>query len=911
MASKQQQKDVAVPLVTVDPNGKFIINKEAMDILQGVKNGVSVISIVGLYRSGKSYVMNRLLGRQSGFAVGPTVNPCTKGIYLWGKPIQEGGMTHILIDTEGIGSVQESQTHDAKIFSLAILLSSYFIYNSMGVIDEGALDKLSLVTNLTKMIQVSNDNNKQASKLADYFPSFLWLLRDFMLQLEDEQGNPISSKQYLENALAKRSKDASKNEIRDTITSCFPQRDCFALVRPLTDERALRAIDQVPYEQLRPEFKAQMDALKVKIFKEASVKSINGKPLNGEALCMMIQHYVDALNSNKVPTINSAWSSVCLANNTKLVQAAHQVYKEIYGSCKTLPIQAEELEKLHDTFFTKAKKLFREHVIGDESSSFLAELEEKIQTEYRSILNNNKNASITFCKNLLEELFDPIQKNAASLTYPSVGDFSMAVSAMWKQYQSKAKGPGAAEVAAEFQNVRIPPVMNAFSEQLNQRLKAKYEAELQQLKSKVHEGELKALQLEKKHTEEAAKKDLRIQQLDSACQQQSAQLKQHEATITSQLQQMKQHEQAFNNVNSQLNQAKLAAETNALTAKHAQEQHNQANALLKEAKDANSKLQQEIASLRTQMETSVKTMKNETAGKEAQLLHLQQTIAQKDNEIKNLSSQLQNQTQQAKTSSQKAEEEKQALQKQREELNKVTSQFREVSAALEAEKSAAVQSKKQAEKLEQQVQQLTKELTTARQQHDTDAKRQETMRSQIDLEVKTVREQLNQELQRKDLLAQQLKQKDQKVAELEQEVVRVKSQLNEANTRLAAPAPSIASKTSGSDTEMQDAEIESNNNNQDEEESDEEPELKNKKRSAPAAKTTPRKSVTAPSKRGSVTPSTPSKENVENDSDGLDPNKLTIAKLKQTLTDMGVKLPVDGKSPKKVYVDLYNQHKKK
>jgi hypothetical protein len=112
--------------------------------------------------TGKSYVLNRLLGKQDGFAIGPTVNPCTKGIYTWGRPIEatKNGkkIYYILIDTEGIGSIQQDQTYDAKIFSLTLLLSSYFIYNSMGMIDEHALDKLSLVANLTQNIQVKSNS---------------------------------------------------------------------------------------------------------------------------------------------------------------------------------------------------------------------------------------------------------------------------------------------------------------------------------------------------------------------------------------------------------------------------------------------------------------------------------------------------------------------------------------------------------------------------------------------------------------------------------------------------------------------------------------------------------------------------------------------------------------------------------
>ena len=44
---------------------------------------------------------------------------------------------------QGIGSPNQSEHYDVQIFSLALLLSSYFIYNSLGSIDETALDRLS------------------------------------------------------------------------------------------------------------------------------------------------------------------------------------------------------------------------------------------------------------------------------------------------------------------------------------------------------------------------------------------------------------------------------------------------------------------------------------------------------------------------------------------------------------------------------------------------------------------------------------------------------------------------------------------------------------------------------------------------------------------------------------------------
>ena len=58
-----------------------------------------------------------------------------QGVWIWGKPIDgftpDGEPIKVLVlDTEGLGATDEEQNHDVRIFSLAILLASYFIYNS-------------------------------------------------------------------------------------------------------------------------------------------------------------------------------------------------------------------------------------------------------------------------------------------------------------------------------------------------------------------------------------------------------------------------------------------------------------------------------------------------------------------------------------------------------------------------------------------------------------------------------------------------------------------------------------------------------------------------------------------------------------------------------------------------------------
>ena len=60
------------------------------------------------------------------------------------------------MDSEGIGALDEDADHDTRIFSLTILLSSFFLYNSIGALDESALENLSLVVNLTKHIHIKS-----------------------------------------------------------------------------------------------------------------------------------------------------------------------------------------------------------------------------------------------------------------------------------------------------------------------------------------------------------------------------------------------------------------------------------------------------------------------------------------------------------------------------------------------------------------------------------------------------------------------------------------------------------------------------------------------------------------------------------------------------------------------------------
>jgi hypothetical protein len=204
----------------------------------------------------------------------------------------------------------------------------------MGTIDENALQNLSLIVNLSKQLQIKNSKAEDADpdEVAQYFPSFLWVVRDFALKLLDQYGNQINSKEYLEGAL-KEQKGTSdniekKNRIRRLIVNFFRERDCFTMVRPTEEERDLQTLQRLPDHRLRPEFLHQMDSLRSKIFKRVKPKVLNGRFITGEMFLELCIAYTEAINKGSVPCIESAWTYLCQNECQRAMQEAITNYEK-------------------------------------------------------------------------------------------------------------------------------------------------------------------------------------------------------------------------------------------------------------------------------------------------------------------------------------------------------------------------------------------------------------------------------------------------------------------------------------------------------------------------------------------------------------------------------------------------------
>ncbi|KAG7390671.1 hypothetical protein PHYPSEUDO_007133 [Phytophthora pseudosyringae] len=497
MASSASLPSLSAPLpfVTLSDDGSFDVAPEAVSYLQQIRGDVAVVAIAGLYRTGKSYLLNLLLGRDQEsdmFDVGATVNACTKGIWIWGQPAANQSRhpafkhlsedtTIVFMDTEGLGSTQRSQTQDTRIFALSVLLSSMFIYNSRGVIDASAIEDLSLVVNLTKYIQAKAhaEGAEDDSELSVFFPDFLWVVRDFTLQLQ-EGGREVTSKDYFESALKQQppltDEVVQKNRIRSLLSTFFPSRDCVTMVRPLSDEALLRDLIRQPYESLRPEFREQMQVLRNKLSTLLKPKTMMTKVLNGAMLVSLTENYVAAFNSGSSPVISSVWDRVLESQCDQALDSAKHVFQATMDAAlakktspvmvnqvmRARPVEDVELASVYATAREAAEKeLLREDITSYSSiEAYLLQLSEYTLDFLQSKYAANDAKSTAYNKDLLLELYNP---NRESLDDPAStsGDGSQrlqdqltfsrdVLEEIVTQYNSRALGPCKSSVLNSF-----------------------------------------------------------------------------------------------------------------------------------------------------------------------------------------------------------------------------------------------------------------------------------------------------------------------------------------------------------------------------------------------------------------------------------------------------------------------------
>ncbi|KAJ8012984.1 hypothetical protein DPEC_G00048570 [Dallia pectoralis] len=420
-----------VCLIENDSDGKLHVVRSALDILDQIDQHVVVVSVVGLYRTGKSYLMNKLAGKSKGFALGATIQSKTKGIWMWCVPHPlKPDHTLVLLDTEGLGDVEKGDTkNDNWIFTLAVLLSSTLVYNSMGTIDNHALEKLHYVTELTEHIKVKSNqqNEEESSEYLRFFPSFVWTVRDFTLTLEID-GNPITENEYLENALKLRTGSSKVvqqyNLPRSCLRNYFSPRWCFVFDRPANAEK-MKRMEELTDDDLDPSFVKQAKKFTDHIFTEAKTKSLkNGLKVTGRLLGNLAETYVSAIRSGNIPCLDNAVVALAQIENSSAIQRARAHYQKEMANWVVYPTDTQEdLSEIHSSVEKEAVAIFINSSFKDEDRRYQLELMKVLQEEYDKICERNSKESRKACESKIECIFAPIEEKIKDGSYMTPGGY--------------------------------------------------------------------------------------------------------------------------------------------------------------------------------------------------------------------------------------------------------------------------------------------------------------------------------------------------------------------------------------------------------------------------------------------------------------------------------------------------------
>ncbi|XP_043094396.1 guanylate-binding protein 6 isoform X2 [Puntigrus tetrazona] len=424
--------DKPVCLIDTASDGKLCVQQSALQVLEQIQQPVVVVAVVGLYRTGKSYLMNRLAGKQTGFALGSTIESKTKGIWMWCVPHPtKAETTLVLLDTEGLGDVDKGDSkHDTRIFSLAVLLSSTLVLNSRGTIDNRAIEELQYVTELTEHIKIkSPDEVVDDAEFVKFFPSFIWAVRDFTLQLKID-GKDATEDEYLEFALKLKLGNSIQvnnyNLPRECIRKYFPSRKCFTFPFP-TNPDNVSYLETLDPAEISKRFLEVTDCFCQFIFDKSQVKNLkDGHTVTGRVLGHLVKTYVDTISSGAIPCLENAVTAMAQIENEAAFQEGLEVYHTGMEKLKkSFPVELNEINSEHQCFSLMATQIFMKRSFRDSDGKFVTSLEEAMNHQFDSYLLDNERASEAKCESLLSVLSETMTERINEGFYARAGGYSL------------------------------------------------------------------------------------------------------------------------------------------------------------------------------------------------------------------------------------------------------------------------------------------------------------------------------------------------------------------------------------------------------------------------------------------------------------------------------------------------------
>ncbi|EER93294.1 guanylate-binding protein 4 isoform X2 [Sorghum bicolor] len=425
----------AFPIVEPDHgHTKLRLSEQGLEAIRRIETPIAVVGVIGPYRSGKSFLLNQLLSLScdKGFGVGHMRDTKTKGIWIWGTPVEmdvDGSKVSVLyLDTEGFESVGKSNVYDDRIFALATVLSSVLIYNLPETVREADISRLSFAVEIAEEFYGRVKGQDVAFEPA----KLLWLIqRDFL------QGKSVQ--QMVNEALQRVPNDNGDkyidevNQIRDSLAVMGNNSTAFSLPQPHLQRTKLCDMED---KELEPLYVKRREQLKQLVSSIVKPKIVQGRTLNGKDFASFLQQILEALNKGEIPSTGSLVEIF----NKAILDRCLKVYREKMDGLG-LPVPVDELQKLHEMANGEARILFdKQHFGKHHAAQSALKLEDEIKKVYRNVLLANEYQSSKLCEARFSECEDKMD-HLQVLKLPSMAKFNAGFTHCNQSFVKDCVGP--------------------------------------------------------------------------------------------------------------------------------------------------------------------------------------------------------------------------------------------------------------------------------------------------------------------------------------------------------------------------------------------------------------------------------------------------------------------------------------
>lgn len=428
----------AFPIVEPDPHHtKLRLSREGLEAIERITTPIAAVAVIGPYRSGKSFLLNQLLSLScyEGFGVGHMRDTKTKGIWVWGTPLEmdiDGVKTTVFyLDTEGFESVGKSNVYDDRIFALATVMSSVLIYNLPETIREADISRLSFAVELAEEFYGRVKGQDVAFEPA----KLLWLIQRDFLQGKSVQEMVDEALRHVPNYDGDKNID-QVNQIRDSLAIMGDNSTAFSLPQPHLQRTKLCDLKDGELDQTYIKKREQLKELVASVIRP---KIVQGKSLNGKEFVSFLEQILEALNKGEIPSTGS----LVEVFNKGILERCLKLYSERMSKLR-LPLPKHSLEEAHEGSTEAAKKTFDEQHFGrHHAKKSVEKLDEEIQKVYKNFVMANEYQSAKLCESLYTRCEDKMDQLQV-LRLPSMAKFNAGFLQCNQSFERECVGPSKA-----------------------------------------------------------------------------------------------------------------------------------------------------------------------------------------------------------------------------------------------------------------------------------------------------------------------------------------------------------------------------------------------------------------------------------------------------------------------------------